>query len=109
MLIDKRHQPRFKLEVKIVVNSRTCGLLKGQTVDISEPGISALLRIEVSVGELVELEFTSPFGLVTIYAMVRQRNAFRYGFQFVESISTKAIIQSTCRRLAVEQTLLGEI
>ena len=109
VLIDKRHQPRFKLEVKIVVNSRTCGLLKGQTVDISEPGISPLLRIEVSVGELVELEFTSPFGLVTIYAMVRQRNAFRYGFQFVESISTKAIIQSTCRRLAVEQTLLGEI
>jgi hypothetical protein len=106
VLIDKRHQPRFKLEVKIAVKSRTCGLLKGQTVEISESGISAILRIEVSVGELVELEFTLPFGLVTIYAMVRQRNAFRYGFQFVESISTKAIIQSTCRRLAVEQTLL---
>lgn len=108
VLIDKRHQPRFKLEVKIVVNSRTCGMLKGQTVDISESGISAILRIEVSVGELVELEFTLPFGLVTIYAMVRQRNAFRYGFQFVESISTKAVIQATCRQLAVEQTLLGE-
>jgi hypothetical protein len=108
VLIDKRHQPRFKLEVKIVVNSRTCGMLKGQTVDISESGISATLRIEVSVGELVELEFTLPFGLVTIYAMVRQRNAFRYGFQFVESISTKAVIQATCRQLAVEQTLLGE-
>jgi hypothetical protein len=108
VLIDKRHQPRFKLEVKIVVNSRTCGLLKGHTVDISESGISAILRIEVSVGEVVELEFTLPFGPINVYAIVRQRNAFRYGFQFVESIPTKAIIQATCRQLAVEQTLLGE-
>jgi hypothetical protein len=56
---------------------------------------------------VVELEFTLPFGLVNIYAIVRQRNAFRYGFQFVETLSTKALIQSTCRQLAVEQTLLG--
>ena len=28
VLIDKRRQPRFKLEVKIVVNSRTRGLLR---------------------------------------------------------------------------------
>ena len=33
---DKRRQPRFKLEAAISVNSRTCGRLKGQTVDISE-------------------------------------------------------------------------
>jgi hypothetical protein len=107
VLIDKRHQPRFKLEVKIRVSSRTSGLLRGHTVDISESGISAILRNEVFVGEVVELEFTLPFGLVNIYAIVRQRNAFRYGFQFVETLSTKALIQSTCRQLAVEQTLLG--
>jgi hypothetical protein len=108
VLIDKRHQPRFKLEVKILVSSRTSGLLRGLTVDISESGLSAILRNEVSVGEVVELEFTLPFGLVNIYAIVRQRTAFRYGFQFVESLSTKAIIESTCRQLAVEQTLLGD-
>jgi len=84
-------------------------LLKGNTVDISESGISAILRIEVPVDEIVELQFTLPYGPVNVYAMVRQRNAFRYGFQFVESDSASKIIQATCRQLAVEQALLGEL
>jgi PilZ domain len=107
-IVEKRRQPRFKLEVKINVNSRTCGRLKGQTVDISESGISAILKIEVPLGELVELEFTLPDGPVIVYAMVRQRSAFRYGLQFVESDSVKEIIQATCRQLAMEESLLGE-
>jgi hypothetical protein len=74
--VDARRQPRFKVEVDISINSRTSGALKGHTVDISESGISAMLRIEVPVGELVELEFTLPFGAVTTYAMVRQRTRF---------------------------------
>jgi hypothetical protein len=106
---DARRQPRFKLEVEIRVSSRSCGLLKGQTVDISESGISAMLRIEVPLGELVELEFKLPFGPVAIYAMVRQRNAFRYGFQFMESSSMQEIVRATCRQLAVEQSLLGDL
>jgi PilZ domain len=106
-IVDHRRQPRFKLEVKISINSRTCGLLKGYTVDISESGISAILRIEVPMDEVVELEFTLPFGPVRVYAMVRQRSAFRYGFQFVQSDSAEKIIQATCRELAVEQSLLA--
>jgi hypothetical protein len=108
-IVDARRHPRFKLEVDIKINSRTCGLLEGHTVDISESGISAMLKIEVPLGEVVELEFTLPFGAVIIYAMVRQRNAFRYGFQFIESDSAKQVIQATCRQLAVERSLLGEL
>jgi len=108
-VVDKRHHRRFKLEVKVNITSRTCGLLTGRTMDISESGISALLRIEVPLGEVVDLEFTLPLGHVVIYAMVRQKNAFRYGFQFVGSDSAKKIIQATCRELAVEQSLSGEI
>lgn len=108
--IDNRHHRRFKLAVEIRVGSRSGGLLKGETVDISESGISALLKIEVPVGELVQLEFTLPFGAVKTYAMVRQRNAFRYGFQFViESDSVKEAIRATCNDLAVKQSLLGEL
>lgn len=108
-MVDTRRQPRFKIEVDISINSRTCGLLTGHTVDISESGISAMLRIEVPVGEVVELDFTLPFGPVTIYAMVRQQSAFRYGFQFVESNTVHEVIQTTCRQLAVEQSLVGEL
>lgn len=104
---DARRQPRFKLDVDIRINTKTCGLLVGRTVDISESGISALLKLEVPVGEFVELQFTLPFGPVTVYAIVRQRNAFRYGFQFVESNAVHEIIQATCRSLELEQSLFG--
>ena len=103
--VDARGHPRFKLEVDILINSRTCGLLKGHTVDISESGIAVMLRIEVPLGEVVELNLTLPLGHVAIYAIGRQRNAFRYGFQFTESNSALEIIRPTCRDLAVDQSL----
>lgn len=106
-LPDARRQPRFRLDTDIRIITKTCGVLVGRTVDISESGISALLKLEVPVGEFVELQFTVPFGPVTVYAVVRQRNAFRYGFQFVESNAVHEIIQTTCRSLEIEQSLFG--
>ncbi len=108
-MVDARGKPRFKIEVDIKIGTRTCGLLKGRTVDLSESGISAMLRMEVPLGEVVELDFTLPFGRVTIFAMVRQRNAFRYGFQFVELNFMEEVIQPTCRQLAMEQSLLERL
>jgi hypothetical protein len=105
--VDPRRQPRFKLEVAININSRSCGMLKGHTVDISESGLAAMLRIEVPLGEVVELDFILPSGAVRIYAMVRQRSAFRYGFQFVEATAAHEIIRTTCRDLAIERSLIG--
>ncbi len=86
-------------------SSKTCGILKGHTIDISQSGISAILTLEVPVGELVELHFTLPYGPVTVYAMVRQRSAFRYGFQFVDSPAAQETVQVTCRSLEIEQAL----
>jgi len=107
-MADARRDPRFRLEVDIRIDSRAVGVVKGQTVDISESGIAAMLKLEVPLGEFVELQFTLPFGPVRVYATVRQRNAFRYGFQFVESQSAHKIIQATCRHLKVEQLLKCE-
>ena len=107
--IDARGQSRYKIEANIRINSKTCGILSGYTVDISESGISAMLRIEVPLGEVVELDFTLPLGPVKIYAMVRQRSAFRYGFQFIELNAAHEVIQATCRQLAVERSLFGEL
>jgi PilZ domain len=107
-VVAARHEPRFKLEVEISVSTRTHGVLAGYTVDISESGISAILKIEVPLSEIVELGFLVPIGRVNIPAMVRQRDAFRYGFQFIGSDAAKDVIRSTCRQLAVEQTLLHD-
>jgi hypothetical protein len=103
-VIDARCYPRFKFEVDISVHSRTCGVLSGYTIDLSESGISAMLRLEVPLGEVVELQFAPPSGSVTILATVRQRNAFRYGFEFVGSDSECEVIRRTCRDLGIEQS-----
>ena len=101
--MDARRHPRFKLEVDICVYPRNADVIRGHTVDISESGISAMLRVEVPLGEVVRLAFTLPSGDVELHAMVRQRNAFRYGFQFVEASSLQDVIGQTCRQLALEQ------
>lgn len=102
-LVDARRYPRFKIDVDIGVYPRDCPVVRGHTVDISESGISAMLRVEVPLGEVVRLEFTLPLGDVEVLAMVRQRIAFRYGFQFIDAVSAGAVIADTCRQLSVEQ------
>lgn len=105
-IADARRKPRFKFEVDITITSRTSGELKGRTVDISESGIAAMLTVEAPLGEVAELNFTLPFGPVTIRAMARQRNAFRYGFEFIDPDFVPEFIRRTCRDLAVDQSLI---
>ena len=102
-LLDRRRERRFKLEVEIKITSRNSGIVKGRTGDISQSGISALLREELAIGELVELDFTVPLGRVKIYAIVANRSAFRYGFRFAESKFVDEVIRPTCRVLGLEQ------
>jgi len=105
--VESRLRPRYKLNIEIRVYPRNRRVVHGQTVDISESGISAMLLLEVPLGEVVRLEFSLPFGDVQVHAMVRQRVAFRYGFQFVEASSAKDVIGRTCRELAVDQATTG--
>ena len=107
--VDARRHPRYRLETEICIYPRNAAVVRGQTVDISESGISAMLRIEVPVGEVVRMEFTLPLGAVEVHALVRQRNAFRYGFQFVEDSSAQEVIGRTCRQLALEQSLANDV
>lgn len=103
--VEARRHPRYRLETEICIYPRNMPVVRGHTVDISESGISAMLRIEAPVGEVVRLEFKLPLGEVDVHALVRQRNAFRYGFQFVGSSSAQEVIARTCRQLALEQSL----
>lgn len=103
--VEQRLRPRFKLNVEIRLYPHASKVVRGRTFDISESGISGLFPVEVPIGEVVRLEFSLPLGEVEIYAMVRQRNAFRYGFQFLEATPPDQIIGRTCRQLAMEQDL----
>ena len=104
-VVDNRQRPRFKIEVPIRIYPRNSSVIRGSTVDISESGIAVMLRDEVPLGEVVRIEFTLPLGPVEVHAVARQRNAFRYGFQFVDPTLVQDVIGRTCRELAVEQAL----
>jgi hypothetical protein len=101
--VEARRHPRYKLEVEVRIYPRNAAVVRGHSVDLSESGLSAMLRVEVPLGEVVRLEFALPTGEVEIHALVRQRSAFRYGFQFVEASSAQDVIGRACRQLAVEQ------
>ena len=99
---EARPHPRFKLQTDIRVYPHSADVLKGHTVDISESGISAMLKPEVSTGEAVQLEFALPSGPVAIRAVVQNKIAFRYGFQFVEP-DPQGVIKAACSYLAALQ------
>ena len=103
--IDQRRHPRYKIEVPIQVYPRERHMIRGHTVDISESGISVILVDGAPIDEIVRLEFTVAFGVVEILAIARQRNAFRYGFEFLEDPAAQEIIRRTCRHLAMEEAL----
>lgn len=108
-MTEARRHPRFRLEVDIRIYLRNSPVVRGHSVDISQSGISAMLRDEVRIGEVVRLEFSLPTGDVEIHALARQRNAFRYGFEFLEAVSQLEMIQRACRQLAVAQATAGHL
>ncbi len=100
-LVDARQHRRFKLDIDVKIYSRTSSRVMGRTVDISEAGLAAMLKIEIPLDQVVRLEFKLSLGLVSVRALVRQRSAFRYGFQFVEPDSdAQELISRFCRALS---------
>jgi hypothetical protein len=104
-LVDARRSPRFKLETDIRIYAKQ-GAVRGHTMDISQSGLGAMLMDEIALNEIVRLEFSLATGEVEIMAVVRQRNAFRYGFEFVEGGPARALINRAYRDLSMEQSRL---
>ena len=78
---ENRRSPRIRLEIDVNIYSQKAGLVPGRTVDISESGIAAVLPVELPIGEVVRLEIRARLDPVTVGAVVRNRNVFRYGFR----------------------------
>jgi len=79
--IEARRFPRVLMDVDVNIYSQRNGLAPGRTVDISEGGISAVVPIDLFIGETVKMEIRFPLESVTVTAVVRSRNVFRYGFE----------------------------
>jgi hypothetical protein len=81
---NRRHR-RLEWETEVTIRSANESV-PGRTLDISESGMSALLHTELEVGEIVELNMKTPIALATGRAVVRNRNVFRHGFEFLQPL-----------------------
>jgi hypothetical protein len=84
------------LYVEVRILSPSFGSLLGKMLDIGERGFSTTLPVELPVGEVVEVDLTLRIGRVSVPAAVRNRNAFRHGFQFVEPNPALHLIRENC-------------
>ncbi len=82
---EKRRHQRFELEADVTVRTESA-LLPGRVQDISEFGMSAILPVELREGEKVELQIKLPSATATTHAIVRDRNVYRHGFEFVQPL-----------------------
>jgi hypothetical protein len=97
---EQRANPRFILDVPLRIHFREGELILGQTVDISESGVSVMVPLEMVIGQQIELDFKLPCGPVNVHAVVKNKNAFRYGLEFVLADKERTIIKRGCRDLS---------
>jgi hypothetical protein len=95
-LREARRDLRFRLYVDVIVHSPSLGYVSGRTLEISERGLSATLPRELPVGETVELDPKLRIGPVNVRATVRNRKAFRHGFEFVQPNPALHLIRENC-------------
>jgi hypothetical protein len=95
-LREARQDLRFKLYVEVKIDSPSKGSVSGRTLDLSDHGLSATLPLELPLGEVVQLNFKLRIGRVAVFATVRNRNAFRHGFKFVEPNPAQHLIRENC-------------
>ena len=100
---DRREHFRFSLEVVLRIHCRAGDLIQGRTVDASESGISALVPVEMIVDQAVELGLQLPSGPISVRAVVKNKSASRYGFEFVLENRERETIKRACRALAFGQ------
>jgi hypothetical protein len=82
---EKRRHPRLELEADITVRTEY-NMFPGRAREIGESGLSAILPVELRIGEQVELQIKLVDTTVMTRAVVRHRNVFRHGFEFVQPL-----------------------
>ncbi|HEX6503615.1 MAG TPA: PilZ domain-containing protein [Terriglobales bacterium] len=83
-----RQFPRFQLDVRMHVHLFRNGsstTVWGRSTSMGQEGIGATLTGEMEIGEVVGLEFNVPLSPhpLKLRAIVRYKNGFQYGFEFL--------------------------
>jgi hypothetical protein len=60
-----------------------------------------MVPLELIVGQFVELGFQLPSGLMDVPAVVKNKSAFRYGFELVLAREEQEALKRACREIAM--------
>jgi hypothetical protein len=97
---EKRQFQRFRADMKLeAFRTGAERALKGHVDDLSEGGVGGTIIGELTVGEdvIVEISGKPLLRPVRVPATVRNRSAFRYGFQFTAlSREQRTLITASC-------------
>jgi hypothetical protein len=102
----RRRFPRFRFDVRIrlsVFREGVTTLLWGRSSELGADGIDATLSGELTVGEVVGMEFPLPVAphVMKVRAIVRYSQGLRCGFEFLVVTSEQRDMMSrTCEVLA---------
>lgn len=80
--------------------------LRGRSLNINEGGLGGVFAKAMDVGSNVTLQFSVPVIArpVRVNGIVRNRNGYRYGFEFVDLTSEqRETINRTCKTLGLLQ------
>lgn len=105
---ERRQVERYNLDSQITAKLLPEGKeeMRGHSLDISVAGIAGVFATGWDVGTHVLLEFPLPVCTerLQVEAVVRNRNEYRYGFEFINLRGRdRFLIQKVCRVLALLQ------
>ncbi len=106
---NERRWNRFHIQVRVRVSVTRAGgnvLVYGQGTDISEGGMGIFVATELNAGETVSIELMLPYSRdkLMLRAVVRSRNGFRYGVEYLgPSAYERELINRTCTALSLLQ------
>jgi hypothetical protein len=113
---ERRRAKRYLFDQRLKVKATLKGkegkevLLFGRVIDISQLGLAAVLSGALERGDKVLLEFSAGVGnlILTLPAVIRYANGFRYGFEFSNlSASESESLKRAC--LAAEAARTGPV
>jgi c-di-GMP-binding flagellar brake protein YcgR len=108
-VLSRRRWHRYHIDVSLRATVRSGDLVKtvhGRGNDLGRGGLAAYIAIELSVDDVVDLQITLPYSSapITVSAIVRNRNSYCYGMQFLTiTPAQQNEIERCCRSLELTQ------
>lgn len=100
-----RRFARYRTELPVIVKVLAKDgyvRIHGRCFELAEAGLGAVITSELSVGEMVTLEFSIPEvpKAFVLRSVVRHRMGFLHGFEFIGALPEQIeVIQEFCRTL----------